>query len=312
MLSLIKLIYKQKPQAIVTSNNGSYQSIISVFIGKLFNIPIILWSEAWMTPYRVGRPYLKSLIHDIRGKFTVRGADALVVSGVRSKKLNQHIAQDGKPIFVAYQSTVDQSLFIDNSMRKGPCEVYLDKVTILYFSRIIRLKGLDVLIRAFAELEKAKQNVRFLIAGDGSFREYCEKLSNELDIQNIMFCGAVANEVAWKYYLEADIFVLPNSGSYGVDGWGLVINEAASMSLPIVTTDAVGAVGDLVKDGLNGYVVKAGDVSALRSALEKLTFDKSKRVKMGKESRKLFETINDNNKMYSGFNDAIKLVTGKS
>jgi len=309
ILSLIKQIYHQKPQAIITSINGSYQSIISIFLGKLYKISVILWSLTWTTPYRLDRPYWKSLIQDIRGKFTVRCADALVVSGVRSKKFNQHIAQDDKPIFVAYQSTVDQSLFVDNAMQKNS---YPKNVSILYFSRIIQLKGLDILIRAFAELEQVKQNVRLSIAGDGPFREYCEKLARELNVQNIMFWGAVANEDAWKYYFEADIFVLPNSGRGGTDAWGLVINEAASMSLPIVTTDAVGATGELVKDGLNGYVVRAGDVLALRSALEKLLSDKSKREKMGKESRKLFETINNYNRMYNGFNDAIKLVTEKN
>ena len=84
------------------------------------------------------------------------------------------------------------------------------------------------------------------------------------------------------------------------------------MGLPVVVTDATGAVEDLVIDGQNGYVVIAGDVTALRTALEKLIANKSKRKRMGIESRKLFESINDYNKMYNGFNDAVKYVTEKT
>lgn len=308
MFSLIKHIYKQSPHVIVTSINGSYHSIISILLGKILRIPVILWSESWTSPYRTDRPYWKSLIHDIRGKFTVRGADALVVSGIRSKKYNQHIAQKDKPIFVAYQSTVDQSLLADKSKIKGSFNAHPETVTILYFSRIIQLKGLDILISAFAKIEQAMPNVRLLIAGDGPFREYCEKLARKFEVKNIFFLGTIPNEDAWKYYLEADIFVLPNSGKGGIEGWGLVINEATSMSLPIVTTDAVGAVDDLVINGLNGYVVKPDDVSELQNALESLIENGALRALMGKESRKLFETINNYNKMYNGFNDAIKLV----
>ena len=119
------------------------------------------------------------------------------------------------------------------------------------------------------------------------------------------------SEEAWKYYSVADIFVLPDGGKGGIDGWGLVINEAASMNLPIVTTYAVGAADDLVINGLNGYVVQPGNISGLHNALEKLIKDKALRTQMGKESRRLFESINDYKKMYHGFHEAIKHVIQK-
>ncbi len=230
------------------------------------------------------------------------------MAGTKSKEFNKQISTKRKPIFAAYQSTEDQSLMTGigtNSTSRRACS---DNITILYFSKIVEYKGLDILIHAFSEIEIDYENASLIIAGDGPFRESCESLSDKSKVKNIIFYGNIQNEDAWKLYKKADIFVLPCSGKKGTEAWGLVINEAASMGIPIITTDAVGATGDLVKDGVNGYVVKAGSVSALLLAVKTLISDKAMRDSMGKESRKLFESVNSYEKMYEGFNNAIKSV----
>jgi glycosyltransferase involved in cell wall biosynthesis len=87
-----------------------------------------------------------------------------------------------------------------------------------------------------------------------------------------------------------------------------VVNEALSMSLPVVATEAVGCVPDLVQDGRNGYVVAPGDVGALRQALQRLVEDRPRRQQMGKESRAIFEEFNSYEKEYGGFDAAIRFV----
>jgi glycosyltransferase involved in cell wall biosynthesis len=312
VLNLAKYIFKIKPRVIITSVNGSYQTIISLITGRILKIPVILWSESWETSrFFSNRPYWKNFQHNIRIKWTTKNANAIVAGGTQSKKFNKQIAREGKPIFTAYQSTEDQSLMERIQLPTTSKRAYLDELTILYLSRIVEYKGLDILIRAFSEIEKNCEHTNLIIAGDGPFREYCENLSKTLRVKNITFYGAIQNEDAWKLYKKADIFVLPCSGRNGIEAWGLVINEATSMGLPIVTTNAVGAVGDLVKDGGNGFIVDAGSVSELRFVIEALISDETKRNRMGKESRKLFESINSYQKMYKGFNNAIKSVICK-
>lgn len=312
-LSLIAAIYNFKPDVIVTSNNGSYQSIISGIAGRLLSIPVVLWSESWEYPaLEYKRAWHSKLLKNVSAKLTSSLAKSIVICGTKSRAYNNKLLYKPKPMFFAPQSTIDMHMYSQDKHKCITNEADTNTINILYFSKIIILKGLDYLIKAFSEIESKHTNVTLTVVGDGPFRTNCENLAKELQIQHIEFVGPVPNENAWVYYQTADIFVLPNSGIGGKDGWGLVINEAASMSLPIITTDAVGAAGDLVINGLNGYVVKAGDVYALKNAIEDLVQDEYKRIEMGRQSRKLFLEFNDYNKMYRGFNDAIKAVTKKA
>jgi glycosyltransferase involved in cell wall biosynthesis len=63
------------------------------------------------------------------------------------------------------------------------------------------------------------------------------------------------------------VFVLPSRAGRIAEPWGLVLNEAASAGLPIVTTDEVGAAGDLIRDGDTGRIVTGGDPQALAEAI---------------------------------------------
>jgi glycosyltransferase involved in cell wall biosynthesis len=52
--------------------------------------------------------------------------------------------------------------------------------------------------------------------------------------------------------------------------WGLVVNEALAHGIPVVATDRVGAVDDLISDGVNGVVVESGSASALTAGMARL------------------------------------------
>jgi glycosyltransferase involved in cell wall biosynthesis len=68
--------------------------------------------------------------------------------------------------------------------------------------------------------------------------------------------------------------------------WGLVVNEAMHAGLPVVATDAVGAaVGGLVRDGQNGYVVPERNPDRLADAMQRLLADRDRAADMGRQAR---------------------------
>jgi glycosyltransferase involved in cell wall biosynthesis len=85
-------------------------------------------------------------------------------------------------------------------------------------------------------------------------------------------------------YRRADIFVLPSRG----DCMPQAVTEAAACGLPAVVT-CVGAMSEMVEEGVNGYLVPPRNPRALRGALEDLIADPGKRVAMGRRSRALAE-----------------------
>jgi len=84
-------------------------------------------------------------------------------------------------------------------------------------------------------------------------------------------------------YAEADALVVPSIRTRTFrEPWGLVVNEAMNRGLPVIATDAVGAVaGGLVRDEHNGLVVPAGDPAALAAAMRRLAADADLRDRLG-------------------------------
>jgi glycosyltransferase involved in cell wall biosynthesis len=302
-IKLFRLIIRIKPDAVVSSINSSTQSIIAAIIRQFYKVPFILYSESWTEKYRnKNRASWEVMIHKIINNWVTLKADSLVVGGSNSKAYHQVLGVDTRKIFLAYQSTIDHSLKAENYNKVVGNDT---SIRILYFSRIVESKGLGILIMSFKRLVDNYHNIKLIIAGDGPFKPNCEALVKELQVPHVVFLGSIPNEEAWRVFIESDIFVLPCSGIKRGEGWGLVINEAASMSLPIITTNAVGAVGDLVINEKNGFVVQAGDIFELSNAIRILVEDGLLRKSMGEESRKLFEEKNSYQKMFIGFKNAI-------
>ncbi|WP_419701188.1 glycosyltransferase family 4 protein [Mucilaginibacter sp. NFX135] len=103
--------------------------------------------------------------------------------------------------------------------------------------------------------------VQFLLAGllENDAQDLVQKYPNK----NLIYLGKLSNEELAKQYLNADLFFFP---SY-LEGSALVLIEAMSWGLPIVTTYQSGSV---IEDGLNGFLNNSGDVEGLKSSITKL------------------------------------------
>ena len=116
-------------------------------------------------------------------------------------------------------------------------------------------KGYDILMQ-IAEKYRST-DIGFYIVGDEPTEEFMN-WKNEKQLHHVHFIGYQDKNSIRKYYASSDLFVLFTRG----DVWGLVINEAMSYGLPIITTDRCVAGLELVEDGVNGYIVPINDVNA--------------------------------------------------
>lgn len=85
------------------------------------------------------------------------------------------------------------------------------------------------------------------------------------DLEGVKWHGPVARERVLEAFRKADLLVFPTL----CDGFGLVVAEALSQGLPVLTTRQAGA-ADLITEGENGFLVEAGSVEALRGKLEEI------------------------------------------
>ncbi len=153
--------------------------------------------------------------------------------------------------------------------------------TFLYVGRLELIKGVTELLQAFAEVQKIKPNARLTLAGDGSLRERVAEAAKS--IPGIDYRGRLSGRELIAAYACAHVFVLPSR----VEPWGLTVNEAMAASLPIIVSDRVGCVDDLVRDGLNGRIVPSGAPLILAAVMLDLIENPARVAAMGRESRKL-------------------------
>ncbi len=130
--------------------------------------------------------------------------------------------------------------------------------------QFIHRKGFDLLLEAAKDLPS---DLGILIVGGKPTQEYLEIVDRN-HLQNVHFLDFMDKKTLWKYYSAADLFVLPTRE----DIWGLVVNEAMACGLPVVTTDNCVAGIEMVEEGKNGFLVKAGDAGDLLRGL-KLALD---------------------------------------
>lgn len=136
-------------------------------------------------------------------------------------------------------------------------------------------KGYDVLLKAAKQMG---EEFGWYIVGGSPTKEFAEMKTN-LGLDNVHFIKHTEKEELKKYYRAADVFVLMTVG----DVWGLVVNEAMACGLPVITTEKCMAGLDLIKKGVNGYILQVGDVNGLVSSIQS-TIKNNKTNSMGRAS----------------------------
>jgi glycosyltransferase involved in cell wall biosynthesis len=156
--------------------------------------------------------------------------------------------------------------------------------TILFVGKLIPKKRPMDLLRAYAMVQsKAK---RLIFVGDGELRPELEGYVKEHNISGVRFAGFRNQTELPRYYAASDIFVLPSGTG---ETWGLVVNEAMCFGLPVVVSDVIGCGPDLVREGENGFVFRAGDVERLASFLNLLARSRAMRATFGKRSSEIIQ-----------------------
>ena len=130
-------------------------------------------------------------------------------------------------------------------------------------------KGGPTLLAAFRRLRQKYPQAELEIVG-------CTPEINEPGVKVV---GRVPREDLHRYFTQARVFALPTL----LEAFGIVFVEALHFGLPIIGTN-IGAVPEMVADGVNGYVVPPGDANALGDALERLFADDALAARMGAAS----------------------------
>ncbi len=153
-------------------------------------------------------------------------------------------------------------------------------------TRLLRQKGVHVLLEAFAACLNRCPHASLLVAGDGPARRDLENLAASLGIsRQVRFLGHIAHSRVYPLMKTFDIFAFPTFG----EGFGLVLLEAMACSLPVVASKVM-AIPEIVLDGETGLLAPPDDPALLADALSRLMQNGDMREQMGRAGRRRVET----------------------
>lgn len=154
-----------------------------------------------------------------------------------------------------------------------------------YVGRLKKYKGVDLVIRAFAAIERDDATLE--IAGAGDYRPALEALARSLDLgARVRFLGFVTEAEKLELYRRAWAVALASPK----EGWGLTNIEAAACGTPVVASNSPG-IRESVRHGDTGFLVPHGNVAAMAGAFDQIAKSVALVTAMGAKARTFAETF---------------------
>lgn len=154
---------------------------------------------------------------------------------------------------------------------------------LLTVARLVRRKGIDLVLRCIPDLLPRNPNLHYLVAGDGPEKDHLQELARELAIaEHVHFLGQIDERTKWALYEMCDLFVMPNRLLEDTEweGFGIVFMEAALSGKPAIGGKN-GGVPEAIEDGITGLLVCPEDLGTLNAAIRSLLDDAQMRQTMG-------------------------------
>jgi glycosyltransferase involved in cell wall biosynthesis len=262
-----------------------------VVIEDLNKVP--LFTPLW------GLPKLVALVHHLFGSTVFREAPAPLAAAVWLSEQPLGLLYRKIPFEAVSVSTADD--LVTRGIPRGSIRVIYngvdsarltpnpleraDKPLFVYLGRLKKYKRVDVVIRAFAELNVP--NATLEIAGTGDYRAPLEGLINSLSLgERVRFLGFIPEEDKVHLLRRAWASTLASPK----EGWGISNLEAAACGTPVIATNSPG-IRESVIDGETGFLVPPDDPHAMAAAMRGLVVSPDLVEVLGAAARRFAENF---------------------
>jgi glycosyltransferase involved in cell wall biosynthesis len=238
-----------------------------------------LHGGAFKRYYHASLPLIRLAI-----SWVLRRANVVIVL---SKQWKHFVLEDVSPnIDVQVVPNSVDFMFAQEIMEEAAPGSSRNEDSVLFVGQLYRAKGLFDILKAAPLVQQSRPDVRFIIAGKAVSqhiaseieRAYLENTASDA----ILFLGQVTGRAKLELFLRASVFVLPSK----FENMPYALLEAMSTGLPVVTTP-VGAIPELVEEGINGFFIQPGDYYALADRIVRLLEDAPLRATMAQANREL-------------------------
>ena len=205
---------------------------------------------------------------DLVKRHFIRNASLCFASGNHAAEYFKYYGADEckicyHPFTSLYDEEILKEPLSETEKAKYKKKLGVDKSKmVLTIGQFIYRKGFDVLLKAWNK--ELDENYSLVIVGGGEEENQYRQYIADHNLKNVQLVGFKPKEEIFEYYNAADLFVLPTRE----DIWGLVVNEAMAMGLPVVSTDMCVAAAELIENNINGCIVSVDNCKELRNAMK--------------------------------------------
>jgi glycosyltransferase involved in cell wall biosynthesis len=260
-IGLVKILLHEKYDHIILSGYSLPIEIISIFTLRVFRKEFTINSDGGFISSSITKNFFKKILISSATYWLASGHNAketLIFYGAKPSKTHiYHFTS-------LYRHEILQAPVSLTEKNRYRLELGIEeeKKICISIGQYIKRKGMCDIITAMHLLKD--KNIHLYIIGEGPLRAKLQSQIEELNLaKQVFLCGPHKKDEVLKYCKAADLFIL---AAYE-DIWGLVINEAISCGLPVVTTTKVGAAYSLVENGSNGFMIKPGDIVSMKDAI---------------------------------------------
>lgn len=215
-------------------------------------------------------------------RITFGKANAYVVLGkLFEKRLHELGAVQKAPILRFRNVADDQYL---RELSDWQIADRLEHFKILFLSRIVREKGIYIVVDAYSQLRSKypDKKLELIIAGNGNELTLAKKYVAQKNIPNVRFTGFVTAEAKHSLLKQASLFLFP---TYHSEGLPLSILEAMLYGIPVLTRP-VGGLTDIIKEGKNGFFIDSLDPAVFAEKMDLLLHDPQRYIKISNNNHK--------------------------
>lgn len=250
------------------------------------HIPYIQWSGA-----TIHRQRQESVLNTYTQRFLARRAQAAITYGTAA---GDYLVQLGLPKekIVIGVNAVNTQFFMEKSQEaKAETAEWKKKpewqgLHFLLVGNLVKRKGIEYVLNALTLIKDSIGAFHLHLVGDGPLKTELQTQAKKGGFENALhFWGNQPFAKMPFFYALADCLLFPSL----YDVWGLILNEAMSCGLPVISSSLAGATRDLVEDGINGWVVHPQNVPALAEAIKTMA-DAELRTKMGQQAAATIQT----------------------
>ena len=263
---LRRAIRKSAPDVVISVLDKT--NVLTLLATAGLRLPVIVSEQSDLLRYDIG------LVWDWLRRITYRRAKAVVFP-------TSGIPANFQPLAKKRGRVIPNPVVVPEGMRRdtGPRDADGKRRALVAMGRLSRVKGFDLLLRAFSIAASKHPEWSLTILGEGPQRRELEDQARSLELlDRVRLPGRVANP--FPCLRQADLFVLSSLS----EGFGYALCEAMACGLPVVSFDCSPGTREIIRDGVDGILVPPEDVNALAGVLEHLMGDATERARLAQRA----------------------------